>query len=1061
MKKWMKKVVAGAVVLSSSMGLAGCGIFKDAPSQEGYVFKGYEDTYYVNDVFSIIGTKLRITDKNGNTEEISVTENMIKSMPDMTSAGEKTVVIEYKGVEYTFTITIENRTNEQLLAKLRSFLRRYESNKDSLIEAGIVTNLQAKYLDEVANINEQEAITLLSQMFDNDKLLDTGYNALFDAIVQGSFDLDESYIVSSNELKAKLDTLKVLENAKETMSNFDMRTYLIDLILPRTDAYYIDSVAGYINEACQIKSATGKMAINNVISIYYYKLKNFESFEIADAYTELLNKINVHTINPVIKEATSSLNTKDPEILLHTFSSMIEKQWLNYGHVMTTDNYAKYEMRGDEAKFENTELAQYLIQQKASAEQIIAYRFETAIKDLVNCSSVEELKQVVLNCLNSYSFYASKMINITQTQKVNNVVLVMEYDDYYDSVIGGAMRGYNSEYSFEPYYDDEIEYYTSGRDNADKYYSDINELGFIGAVERNALIEELFENFEYPEENKQEAIDNIYAILNSELEGEDLYWAIADVLFPNGANENYEQIKNIVKSYLNNGLVGAIEENELVEKLIDFIGNYPEEYKQQAIDVIYSMLKDEKSGKDLYLDAVKVLTPKGNDYYIDYACDFINEYLSIESVTGQDEIRTIITKYFENLKTATEFNIRDAYSEILTAINVHTTNEMVKTATADLESLDIEQMIHVISDVVYTYQLETQKIATTGIIGYENEDYQFIESQDAQSLINRYATNLRNYIRTYEDAVWNVVNAEGFEELFDIALDCMKAGEDYYTEEIAIVDVLETNKWMIGEEAVSEWYVDGVYYSENYFSSYYYLEKEPVYNYETHQWEYIWVGYDQEVSWLNDSKQEASDLYNQIDLIKSLVFEPREAIDKLIADYKQEIVDTALEICYDYFGVERDSYMASDLEAIFTDAINDYLYDELDKEKLLTDIEDVINTYATDETKTILNVGYMLYNALNYDESIDYNEVFKDIELPKQVESIDYNKLMSKVMDRDTYETFNFNDIEVEYITDSSGKIIAEKLTLKVDVDFDVLISSLKGDVVFTLTLDFNPEVEE
>ena len=109
----------------------------------------------------------------------------------------------------------------------------------------------------------------------------------------------------------------------------------------------------------------------------------------------------------------------------------------------------------------------------------------------------------------------------------------------------------------------------------------------------------------------------------------------------------------------------------------------------------------------------------------------------------------------------------------------------------------------------------------------------------------------------------------------------------------------------------------------------------------------------------------------------------------------------------------------------------------------------------------MLNVGYMLYNALNYDESVDYNEVFKDIELPKQVESVDYNKLMSQVMDKETYEIFTFNDIEVEYITDDSGKIVAEKLTLKVDVDFDVLISSLKGEVTFTLTLDFDPEYEE
>ena len=1067
MKKWIKNVMAGAVVLSSSLGLAGCGLFNDEPSKEGYVFKNYEDTYYVNEPFSIVGTKLRITDKKGNTKEIVVTEEMVKHAPDMSTPGEKVVIIEYNGVEYTFTITIENRTNEQLLAKLQNFLRRYESDKDSLIEAGIITNLQAKYLDEVANIDEQEAITLLSQMFDNDKLLNAGYNSLFDAIVQGSFDLDESYIVSSNDLKAKLDTLKVLQSAKQSISDFDMRTYLIDLILPKTDAYYINNISDYISEVCQIKSVSGKMSINNVISTYCYKLKNFEKFELADAYTELLNQINVHTVNPVIKEATTGLNSKDPEILLHLPSSMIEKQWLNYGKVMTPSNYAMHSMADAEPIFVTGSLANSLVRQQASNEKAMAYMFENTVKNLINCSSIEELENIVLNCLQEYATYSDEMLNIIQTQQQNQILLVLG-DSYgwYESVIGGrsssfGIFGEGQDYTFEPNYQREIDTYTELRDNCQKYYNDIDGHGFIGAVEQNALVEELFESFDYPEENKQEAIDNIYDLLNRELEGEDLYWALADVLFPHGADEHIEEVKNIVKSYLSNGLVSAIEENELVEKLMDFIGNYPEEHKQQAIDTIYSILKDEKTGKDLYLDVVKVLTPNENDYYIDYACDMINEYLSIESVTGQEEIRDIITKYFENLKTATEFDVREAYSEILTAINIHSTNEIVKTATKDLESLEIEQMVHIISDVVYTDRIEQTKIATSKNGGDIYSDYQLIESFEAQNLINRFSINLKNQIRACEDVVWNLLNSRSINELFDTVLEFTKAEETCKQEEISIVEILNENEWMLGDEYLSEWYDGYGYHSETRFGERYEFDVEHKWNSETKKYEYVFDGYSYELRRLNNNKEELAGLYNQIDLFKSLIFEPGQAIDKLLEQHKQEVVETALEICYDYLGVERDSYMASDLEDLFNNAIDDYLNDTLDKEQLLTDIEDIINTYATDETRTVLNVGYMLYNALNYDESVDYNEVFKDIELPKQVESVDYNKLMSQVMDKETYEIFTFNDIEVEYITDDSGKIVAEKLTLKVDVDFDVLISSLKGEVTFTLTLDFDPEYEE
>ena len=93
----------------------------------------------------------------------------------------------------------------------------------------------------------------------------------------------------------------------------------------------------------------------------------------------------------------------------------------------------------------------------------------------------------------------------------------------------------------------------------------------------------------------------------------------------------------------------------------------------------YNNYKDKvETGKDLYLEIVNVLTPNSNDYYVDFVCDMINEYLSIKTITGQNEIRELITKYFNNIKTATEFDVRTAYSEILTAINVHSTDEIVK-----------------------------------------------------------------------------------------------------------------------------------------------------------------------------------------------------------------------------------------------------------------------------------------------------------------------------------------------------------------------------------------------
>lgn len=1052
MKKWIKKVITGTIILSSSIGFVGCGLFNSNSKEEGYVFKNYEEKYYVNDNFSIVGTKLLITDSKGDTEEISVTADMIKHMPDMSTPGEKTVVIEYNGVEYSFTIMIESRTNEQLMAKLKKFLKDYENASNTSIETRLKTNLIAKYLGDEANIDEQEKMKLIGEMFKDDALLNVLYNSAVNGVVDASFNLDENLIVNSDEYKAKLDTLKVFETIKSDIQNFDLRTYLIDLMLQHEDIYYINTASDYINTVCEIKSVTGKKAIKDIVNTYYFKLKNFESFELVDAYTELLEKINTHSVNPVIKEATKDLKTLDQETILHIPSKLTETQWLNYGHVVTAENFEQKIINRTDFNYERGEIATSLINQKAQAEKELAYAIENAVIDLVTCGSEEELESIVLNCLKASENYSQAMIDSYTLQRDNNVLIVMvdSQGDYSTEIY------WDSEYGFD--YDSAINNFVSSHDEFQKYYNDINDYGFIGTVEQNALVEELFANFEYPEEDKQQAIDNIYAILNSELEGEDLYWAIADVLFPNSANEYIGEVKNIVKSYLNNGLIHAIEENQLVEMLFDYLANYPEEYKQQAIDTVYSILKEQKIGKELYLDIVNILTPKENEYYIDLVCNTINEYLSIESVTGQNEIRELITTYFENLKTATEFDVKAAYSEILTAINVHSTDEIVKVATANLESLDIEKMSHIISDIIYTDALENTRIATTGITDRVDYDYQIINSQETQDLVEKYATNARNQIYSNEKAILSLLTVEKPEDLFDIALNWLKEQENYYAEEITIVEILDANKWCLGEEVISTSFDGNEYHSFTRFQNWYYLDKNPVWNNEDWCWEYHWEGYEKELTWLNDEKQYYADLHQQVDLIQSLIFEPEQAVNNLISDYKTDIINASLKLAENYLGVESGSMMAYDLEQLFSDSIDGYLNNNFDKEECLKSIEQIINDYATDETKTIVKVGYLLYNALNYDETIDYNEVFKDIELPNQVESVDYNKLMSKVMDQETYEIFKFNDIEIKYITDDSNNIIGEQLILKVDVNFDVMIASLKGEIEFSCELYFEPE---
>ena len=58
-------------------------------------------------------------------------------------------------------------------------------------------------------------------------------------------------------------------------------------------------------------------------------------------------------------------------------------------------------------------------------------------------------------------------------------------------------------------------------------------------------------------------------------------------------------------------------------------------------------------------------------------------------------------------------------------------------------------------------------------------------------------------------------------------------------------------------------------------------------------------------------------------------------------------------------------------------------------------------------------------------------------------------------MTEETYANLiKLSDVEVHYVTNSAGKLDKEVMTVKLSVDFDVSVVSLKGDFTYTFTID-------
>jgi len=159
----MKNIKKGliALMMVPCMGIVGCG--KKEATIKSFEFSNIDREYFTDENFSILGGKLTLTMSNGKTKEITVTDDMIKQMPDMSTPGEKTIVIIYNGVEYSFTITVsenivyDDQEKLEMINKLNKFLEEYKKAQSSVkTTASIDIDFITKFLNNYNYIKQED-----------------------------------------------------------------------------------------------------------------------------------------------------------------------------------------------------------------------------------------------------------------------------------------------------------------------------------------------------------------------------------------------------------------------------------------------------------------------------------------------------------------------------------------------------------------------------------------------------------------------------------------------------------------------------------------------------------------------------------------------------------------------------------------------------------------------------------------------------------------------------------------------------------------------------------------
>lgn len=138
MKKSIRNVLcAGA--LFATLTLTSCGSNNEIKDVE---VKSTTTNVTAGDNFDYSGLTLQVTTKDNKKETVKVTEDMIISKPDFSTAGEKEIKIKYKGEEYSIKIYVAPNVNSYY-SKLTKLLSQIQNDKTKASEITFQINAKA------------------------------------------------------------------------------------------------------------------------------------------------------------------------------------------------------------------------------------------------------------------------------------------------------------------------------------------------------------------------------------------------------------------------------------------------------------------------------------------------------------------------------------------------------------------------------------------------------------------------------------------------------------------------------------------------------------------------------------------------------------------------------------------------------------------------------------------------------------------------------------------------------------------------------------------------------
>lgn len=994
MKKGLKKIITSGLIVASSVGLCACGT-KSEEVEASYKIYGYDTAYMVNDEFSLSGAKLKITNKDGSETDVAITEDMVKEYPDMSTAGTKTITLVYGGKEFSITIEVYIPETDGYGYEFRGFQTTYDLN-----EQFNIANL--KLLIDCEGTNDAEIPVLQSMIV-----------SMPDMTTEGT-----KNVVVSYHGKTYSFSFEVKDSAKSDMMNKIqdfMNNYNYNNIKSSEIKINIEGSAKYLENSVKFKETLLNYSLSNISA-----LDGYDIYKLNDAYVftkefdtqnELTSADRISMFGTkyiVLMQAKDSLSTSAYGTLsFDRFAGYVEM----YGEpVPTTIDEFKDSLQFTNFWLGDKDDKEILIFNSKFAQPIYKAITDALVKETLNISKDD--------VVSSRDGLTAQLDFIKTLQNINTNLTNIDYYDLFVNKI--ILTESNSTY---------VE------------------------LARTFIAEML----EITDQNTLDALDtalakDIESIRNNGLKNsETTYNMIVEL-------NNIIQKSNGIPSSLEqlNIIVSGIEKNDshILSKFIYSCKNFVSVYQYS-----YGETEDSKEATS------------GNRYIYDSYFDEEKCIFKYKEKVGLVEADELVDAYYTGLKSFVEkFENIESYENIKTFANA---------VIADIRAMD--KVVQEMAEKGYESDLMNFYVSTNVRIAVEY----YVELYDAEVIADildmlskidpesklhaKLPENIITLLKECSDLIYQEfsktkTNAEiDYVKLISDICDRLGVEKDKYIEkynkgELTIfVDLFDCTVGDFSDFKDAE---------RNFCSAIretcVYLDSLLVKGTDRTK---IMDGINKAAKAVNGYLVELGENYELEQFVSDVIVRLTDTkkdfnanFKDVLTEYKEVTIESVARCVRDTLLIDKTNETAyNNLKTIVDSHLTAYLEDKFVVGDLISDLNEYVDIYCEDDVKIYAKaVTIMSVVAMNKDADVDYNELLKDIELPNEIKDVDFNKLIKETLkDKETYDIFDLQDVIVDYVTDDDGKITKEILTISLNANYDIMLSSMDAKVTLTIEIDF------